>query len=100
MNISRHLKSAAVLSLFYFPVMITAQERLDMEGTAIRGNRESPKVLYIVPWKSAAKVDIQAPAIVSILDQPLKSIQRRTFRRRIYYHEVIFSSSLKKSDRP
>jgi hypothetical protein len=38
---------------------LNAQEKLQMEGTEITGNKELPKVLYIVPWKSIERFDIK-----------------------------------------
>ncbi|MCP3687176.1 MAG: hypothetical protein GY784_02075 [Gammaproteobacteria bacterium] len=69
---------------------LASQEILEMEGTSIIGNKELPNVLYIVPWKPAPKIDIPTPAIVSILDQPLKTIERNAFRRQVKYHQALF----------
>ncbi len=69
---------------------LMAQERLEMEGTSIIGNKELPKMLYIVPWKPAPKIDIPTPPIVSILDQPLQTIERNSFRRQVKYHQALF----------
>lgn len=68
-----------------------AQERLEMEGTEITGNKESPNVLYIVPWKSVERFDVKSPPIVSIMDQELAPIERASFKRTIHYHDAIFS---------
>jgi hypothetical protein len=71
---------------------VTAQDSLELEGTEITGNKELPMVLYIVPWKSAERFDIQSPPITSIMDQPLKPIERTAFKRSINYHQAIFST--------
>ena len=68
-----------------------AQDTLEMEGTAIIGNKELPKVLYIVPWKSPQRIDITTPAISSIMDQALTPIDRRSFNRKIRYHKILFT---------
>lgn len=74
---------------------LAAQEqKLEMEGTAIIGNRELPKVLYIVPWKPAEKIEITTPPISSILDQALKPIDRKTFRRQVRYHQALFPAAV------
>ena len=70
-----------------------AQQRLEMEGTSIIGNKELPNVLYIVPWKSTETVNFPSPPIDSIMDQTLKPLDRNTFRRQIRYHSAIFSKS-------
>jgi hypothetical protein len=72
---------------------IQAQERLQLEGTEIIGNKELPRVLYIVPWKSVEKFEIEKPPISSIMDQPLTPIERASFRRTIRYHEAIHSKA-------
>ena len=62
-----------------------------MEGTEIIGNKELPRVLYIVPWKSVERFDIKTPPITSIMDQQLTRIDRTSFRRAMRYHDAIFS---------
>ena len=72
---------------------VNAQERLQMEGTEITGNKELPRVLYIVPWKSVERFDISSPPITSIMDQKLTPIDRASFKRKIHYHNAIFSKA-------
>ena len=68
-----------------------AQERIEMEGTTITGNRELPRVLYIVPWKTAERFELDSPPIDSIMERRLEPLDRAAFRRTIRYHEAIFS---------
>lgn len=70
-----------------------AQEKLEMKGTAITGNKELPRVLYIVPWKSVERFDISTPPISSIMDQKLTPIERTSFKRSIHYHDAIFAKA-------
>jgi hypothetical protein len=79
--------------LIFFSVGTYAQQRIEMEGTSITGNKESPKVLYIVPWKSTETVDFPSPPVESIMDQPLVPLERNAFRRQIRYHVAIFPVS-------
>lgn len=72
-----------------------SEQRLDLEGTSIIGNKELPKILYIVPWKQAEKLDISVPRTDSILDQQLQPIDRQTFRRQVQYHQLLFPESKK-----
>jgi len=73
--------------------IVNAQERLEMQGTAITGNKELPKVLYIVPWKSVERFDISTPPITSIMDQKLGPIERASFKRTVHYHDAIFAKA-------
>ncbi len=72
---------------------VNAQERLELEGTAITGNKELPRVLYIVPWKSVERFEIESPPIISIMDEKLTTIDRASFKRKIHYHDAIFSKA-------
>jgi hypothetical protein len=72
---------------------LQAQERLQMEGTEITGNKELPRVLYIVPWKTAERFEIESPPITSIMESRLTPLDRSAFRRTIHYHEAIFSNT-------
>jgi hypothetical protein len=67
-----------------------AQQSLQLEGTEITGNKELPMVLYIVPWKSAERFDIQSPPITSVMDAPLTTIDRPSFKRTVNYHQAIY----------
>lgn len=72
---------------------LAAQDRLELEGTAIIGNKELPNILYIVPWKSVQRFEISTPPIVSILEQKLTPIDRASFKRKIHYHNAIFAKA-------
>jgi hypothetical protein len=89
-------KLSLTISLVFaisFMVQASAQEVLELEGTEITGNKESPNVLYIVPWKSVERFDVKAPPIVSIMDQQLAPIERASFKRSVHYHDAIYSNS-------
>jgi hypothetical protein len=88
------------LSLHFFIIFaisctasVNAQEKLQMQGTEITGNKELPNVLYIVPWKSAEQFDISSPPITSIMEQKLTPIDRASFKRTIHYHDAIFATA-------
>lgn len=63
-----------------------AVDRADLEGTQIIGNRELPKVTYIVPWKKPQPGDLVGRPVQSLLDEALAPIDRDVFRRQVDYH--------------
>jgi hypothetical protein len=67
----------------------TARDRLDLESTQITGNRELPKVLYIVPWRSAELGDLVGRPVNSLLDEVLEPVDRDVFRRQNRYFEAL-----------
>lgn len=63
-----------------------AVDRADLEGTQIIGNRELPKVTYIVPWKKPQPGDLVGRPVQSLLDEALAPVDRDVFRRQVDYH--------------
>jgi hypothetical protein len=66
-----------------------AQDRADIDKTKIIGNRELPKVLYIVPWKKPAPGDLAGKPLASVLDEALAPVDRDVFRRQVNYDAQI-----------
>ncbi len=69
-----------------------AETRIEMQGTAVIGNQELPKILYIVPWKKSGLPDMRRPPISQLIDEVLAPLDREEFRREIYYHRVFFEN--------
>jgi hypothetical protein len=67
------------------PASAAAQDKADLERTQIIGNRELPKVLYIVPWKKPLPGDLNGRPPVSVLDEALAPVDRDVFRRQVQY---------------
>lgn len=64
-------------------------DRLDLDTTIVTGNRELPKVLYIVPWKKADLGDLPAQPFNTLLDEVLTPVDRDVFRREVTYYGVV-----------
>ena len=62
-----------------------AQDRADIDRTRIIGNRELPKVLYIVPWKKPFPGELSGRPAASVLDEALAPVDRDVFRRQVQY---------------
>ena len=62
-----------------------AQDRADIDRTRIIGNRELPKVLYIVPWKKPFPGELSGRPAASVLDEVLAPVDRDVFRRQVQY---------------
>ena len=64
-------------------------DRIDLDTTVVTGNRELPKVLYIVPWKKADIGDLPAQPFNTLLDEVLTPVDRDVFRREVTYYGAI-----------
>ena len=65
-----------------------AEQRLEMEGAAIFGNKESPNVLYVVPWRQAKQLTGMVPPEMSTMDELLVPLDRDVFRRRVDWYQT------------
>jgi hypothetical protein len=63
-----------------------AVDRLNLDATAITGNRELPKVMSIVPWKAAEPPGGPDRPMGSLIDELLSPLDRDEFRREITYY--------------
>ena len=77
-----------------------AKDRLDLESTQITGNRELPKVLYIVPWRSAEMGDLVGRPVNSLLDEVLEPVDRDVFRRQNRYFEALQPNEAAPASKP
>ena len=66
-----------------------AQDRIDLDTTQITGNRELPKVLYIVPWKRSDLGDLVGKPPNSLLDEVLSPVDRDVFKRENRYYDAL-----------
>ena len=83
------MKRLAWLAIAAIAAPVAAQDRADIDRTQIIGNRELPKVLYIVPWKKPLPDDLSPRPMVSVLDEALAPIDRDVFRRQVRYDALV-----------
>jgi hypothetical protein len=79
----RRLTLLALCTAAAWPAL--AQDRADIDRTQIIGNRELPKVLYIVPWKKPLPGQLSGRPVRSVLDEALAPVDRDVFRRQVDY---------------
>lgn len=81
------------------PVSATARssgkptDRLDLDPSVVTGNRELPKVMYIVPWKKAEPGDLPAQPFNTLLDEALTPVDRDVFRREVTYYGAVSAAA-------
>jgi hypothetical protein len=64
-------------------------DRVDLDTTTVTGNRELPKVMYVVPWKKSDIGELAGKPMNSLLDEVLAPVDRDVFRREVtYFHAV------------
>jgi hypothetical protein len=66
-----------------------AHDSIELDTTQITGNRELPKVLYIVPWKRSDLGDLVGKPVNSLLDEVLAPVDRDVFKRQNRYYDAL-----------
>jgi hypothetical protein len=66
-----------------------AADRLDLGAATVTGDREQPKVMYIVPWKSSDIGDLSGKPMNSLLDEALAPVDREEFKREVVYYQAV-----------
>jgi hypothetical protein len=64
-------------------------DRLELNTATVTGDREQPKVMYIVPWKSSDIGDLSGKPMNSLLDEALAPVDRDEFKREVVYYDVV-----------
>ncbi len=62
----------------------------ELSGISIIGNKEAPKSLYIVPWKSS-EVGVESDLVSSLMDDKLKPLDKEVFMRELEFYELSLS---------
>jgi len=104
MNVQRTLVASAIAAAFALAALpaaaqskkaqpapkepqpaVPSPDQADLDRSQIIGNRELPKVTYIVPWKKPGAGDLSGRPLVSVLDEALMPLDREVFRRQVRY---------------
>ncbi|MFT6390158.1 MAG: hypothetical protein ACJAUP_003559 [Cellvibrionaceae bacterium] len=82
-----------------WPFFVSAQQNELEEinlGATVEGNRELPKVLYIIPWATPpgpGQVDPLVPHSANVFERTYSPIERLEQQRRLRYYEELSTPS-------
>jgi len=71
----------------------STMDRLELGSTVVTGNRELPKVMYVVPWKRADLGDLGGKPLNSLVDEVLTPVDRDVFERETGYFRALDRAS-------
>lgn len=66
-----------------------AARDIELQTTSVSGNRELPRVMVVVPWKSAAPAQLGGRPLVSLVEEALTPIDPEVFRRELEYYGLL-----------
>lgn len=71
-----------------FSAALFAEDKIILEKENVIGNEESPKALYIVPWRPLQPVGVTGLEIQSMLDEELELVDPETFKRKVELYQI------------
>lgn len=82
-------KLIVIACLFFVSLGVTAQEdeARTLSGISVVGNKEAPKSLYIVPWKSS-EIGIETSLTSGLMDESLRPVDKEVFQRQLDFYDA------------
>ena len=77
-----------------------SSDRIELGTTEISGNRELPKLMYIVPWQRAAVGKVTGRPPNSLVDEALTPVDRSVFERQNSYYAALQAASASAASQP
>jgi len=77
-----------------------SSDRIQLDTTQISGNRELPKVMYVVPWRKPDLGEFAGKPPNSLLDEALTPVDRDVFRRQNRYYSALEAGAADAKSQP
>lgn len=79
--------AAILLLVSGFPVVAAEDKAKEISGISIVGNKEAPKSLFIVPWKSSELGD-EGSLSSSLLNEKMVPVDKEVFQRELDFYSA------------
>lgn len=76
-----------LLLIFLIPIANAADEAKELSGISIMGNKEAPKSLFIVPWKSS-ELGNENTLSSSLLNEKMVPVDKDVFQRELDFYSA------------
>lgn len=86
MNTGNYLLPLAVLMLAVPGLQAQESEVISIEGTRIRGDQETPTVMYLVPWQPPTAETLPDRDERLMVSQTFAPVERYEFQRLVKYY--------------
>jgi hypothetical protein len=85
--------SALVVGLVFGAAAVYAQTPSVQLESRVTGNRELPKVTYILPWRQPAEMDFSWQPEAGIAADLFQPLRRDEYRRELHYQNTLTESA-------
>lgn len=69
------------------PVKASSSDVKELSGISVIGNKEAPKSLFIVPWKSS-EIGVETGLASSLLNEKMKPVDKEVFMRELNFYAI------------
>ena len=83
----RKLIAITCLCLVSLGISAEQEEARTLSGISVVGNKEAPKSLYIVPWKSS-EIGIETSLTSGLMDESLRPVDKEVFQRQLDFYDA------------
>ncbi|WP_339669398.1 hypothetical protein [Dasania marina] len=83
--------------LLLLPLTLQAQQPVVTLQSTVKGNQEQPKVLYIMPWQKADRVQLNYQPMQGITTEVFSNIDREEFLREMRFRQQLADKAAAKS---
>ena len=82
------VKTSIVFLFFVFALSAAAEEEAkELSGISIVGNKEAPKSLFIVPWKSS-DLGVETGLTSQLLNEKMEAVDKVVFERELDFYSA------------
>lgn len=85
-----------IIVTLIFPVAGMTEDRIELERSTVVGNSESPKALFIAPWRQVVSGEVAGLKVETLLDDALEPIDRPRFNQQLDLHQIVNSDAAKR----
>lgn len=85
-------KPLAVIAMLLLVNTVFAQKPIVTLQSTVKGNQEQPKVLYIMPWQKADRVQLNYQPMQGIVSDVFSNIDRDEFLREVRFKKQLSGS--------
>ncbi|MEP5764066.1 MAG: hypothetical protein ABJ308_05715 [Halieaceae bacterium] len=87
------MRSCWSICLLLLSLTATAQEAVVTLRATVTGNREQPKVMYIVPWQQPGATEFEYQPAAALAEDLFQRLDRDEFVRELEYREMLTPGS-------
>ncbi|WP_101758230.1 cell division protein FtsY [Oceanicoccus sp. KOV_DT_Chl] len=88
-----------VILIMLIALAASADEGVITLRSTVKGNQEQPKVMYVLPWQSAERIEVEYRPDNEWLGEVFAPVDRDEFIRELNYRDAGFGASTAEAEK-